>query len=123
MFYFYFVLNFQNSFETYQKITEILGVEPRSQNKSRFSPEVPNSWSYWVESEDYFDFINHFLDILEPKIDELAKLGIECKNQDIVFWYVYEYEKQCNMEFHPAEMKRLGEAGIPLAISCFEKAD
>lgn len=33
----------------------------------------------------------------------------------------YEYDEQCNMEFSPNELKKLGENGIILCISCWKK--
>lgn len=33
----------------------------------------------------------------------------------------YEYDEQCNMEFWPEDLKLLGEHGIVLCISCWEK--
>jgi len=77
-----------------------------------------------VDEDDeapYFDFINVFLDALEPKIDELLKLGVT--KDDITFWLLYEYDQQCGMEFHPQEMKRLGESGIVLCIDCWQTKD
>jgi hypothetical protein len=82
--------------------------------------KFPNSWEYEVidkEEDKYYDFINEFLDILETKYEKLAALGIERK--DITFWYLYEYDQQCNMEFDPVRLKRLGDNGICLCISCW----
>lgn len=78
-------------------------------------------WTYTVDTDDeepYFDFINKFLDILEPKFNELNELGIDKSN--ITFWLLYEYDQQCGLEFHPQEMKRLGESGIVLCIDCWQ---
>lgn len=113
--------------ETYNKITRLLGVEPKPVDlESKFNKR-PNSkpygvWRYQVIEKDegpYFDFINVFLDILDPHYSSLEKLGIE--RDDIIFWYLYEYDQQCNMEFHPSKMKRLGESGIALCISCWQQ--
>jgi hypothetical protein len=40
---------------------------------------------------------------------------------DITIWYMYEYKQQCNMEFWPNITKRIGELGIVLCITCWEK--
>ncbi|WP_026461430.1 hypothetical protein [Adhaeribacter aquaticus] len=112
-----------DTLNTYNTITQILGIAPtefKSNNKFDNSYGV---WTYSVDINDeepYFDFINNFLDILEPKFDSLEKIGIQ--KDDISFWHLYEYDQQCSMEFQPLEMKRLGESGITLCIDCWEKA-
>lgn len=80
-------------------------------------------WTYSVdesELDEYYDFINSFLDILEPKFRDLEKLGVTKDN--ILFWLLYEYDQQCAMEFHPNEMVRLGQYGIHLNIDCWQKS-
>ena len=72
-----------------------------------------------TDSEIFYDYIKYFLDLLEEKYDKLCEFGI--KNNDISIWYLYEYEEQCNMEFSPLNLKRMGENGITLCISCWEK--
>ena len=62
-------------------------------------------------------FINQFLNILETKYSDLEKLNIE--REHITFWMIYEYDHQCNMEFDPQRLKRIGENGITLCISCY----
>jgi hypothetical protein len=112
-------INFKPSLETYNLISKILGIKPTDSVDSKLS-EIPNSWEYEVidkEEDKYYDFINEFLDILETKYEKLAALGIERK--DITFWYLYEYDQQCNMEFDPVRLKRLGDNGICLCISCW----
>ena len=114
-------INTDNTLKTYNEITKLLGLTPEFEKKDKFG-NVYNVWNYSVETNDeepYFDFINYFLDILEPNFKNLEKLGIQ-KN-DISFWHLYEYDQQCSMEFHPQEMKRLGECGITLCIDCWEK--
>jgi len=73
-----------------------------------------------VESEDNppVDFINHFLDILDKFHAELKGGGVV--PEDVSIWMLYEYDQQCNMEFLPQQLKRLGEAGITLCVSCWE---
>lgn len=108
------------SIETYNNITQLLGIEPAAINPDSKSGEPYSLWTYDVDTKDedsYFDFINAFLDILEPKFDGLEKLGVT--RDHILFWLNYEYEHQCAMEFHPKEMKRLGESGIHLNIDCW----
>ena len=113
-------INFENSAETYAAITRLLGKTPIPNEPTKVSSDVHNIWFYRVDTNDDdepFDFINAFLDILEGKYEALASLGIQ--REDILIWLVYEYDQQCAMEFHPQEMKRLGENGIHLNIDCY----
>ncbi len=70
------------------------------------------------ETDPYIDFINHFLDILENRYQLLKTIGID--KCDISFWYLNEYDNQCNMGFQPFQLKRMGEHEISLCISCQE---
>jgi len=58
---------------------------------------------------------------LEGKYDLLSKRGIE--KPYISIFMLYEYDGQCNMEFRPEDMKRIGEHGIGFCISCWEKGE
>jgi len=114
-------INFTPSNETYDLITEIIGVKPTDKGFEKTRQESPNTWTYQVieeQDDPFYDFINIFLDLLEYKYDKLAEIGI--KRSDISFWYLYEYDQQCNMEFDPIRLKRLGENGITLCISCWD---
>jgi len=111
-------INFTPSIETYDSITEIIGVMPTDKD---FKDKIPNTWTYEVieeQNDPFYDFINKFLDLLEYKYDKLAEIGI--KRSDISIWYLYEYDQQCNMEFDPTRLKRLGENGITLCVSCWD---
>lgn len=113
-------IHFDPSIDTFNKLTTILGVQP-SDDFSDFSNNIPSSWTYEVVDDkpgQYFDFINIFLDILEEKYANLEKLNI--KRSDITVWMLYEYDQQCNMEFDPVRLKRLGDNGITLCISCWD---
>ncbi len=112
------------SIETYNKITNLLGVYPLEFENNEDKEDKYWIWTYSVDVEDEapnYDFINKFLDILETKFDDLEKIGVTKDN--ITFWLLYNYEHQCSMEFHPQEMKRLGETGIVLCIDCWEQND
>ena len=104
--------------ELYNAVTDLLGLIPDAF-------EAPYENQIWIytkevkESEPGFDFINEFLDIIEPKFSKLEELGI--KRNDILIWKLYGYDQQCNMEFDPQRMKRLGDNGITLCISCWEE--
>lgn len=103
------------TFGTYQKITNLLKVIPKEE-KEEFS-----IWTYQIvtnENDEYFDFVNVFLDLLQPNFEALKNLGINI--EDINIWLFYEYNKQCSMSFKAQEMKRLGESGISFNIDCIE---
>ena len=104
--------------ELYYAVTDLLGLIP----DAFVAPYENQIWIYTKEvkeSEPGFDFINEFLDILEPNISKLEAIGI--KRSDILIWKLYGYDQQCNMEFDPQRMKRLGDNGITLCISCWEE--
>ena len=100
--------------ETYQKITAILRVKPVEENGY-------DVWTYIVEEHEEsptFDFINAFLDLLEPQFEKLEEVGV---NKDkLLFWLLYEFEHQCALGFSPQEIQRLGANGIALNIDCWE---
>jgi hypothetical protein len=50
-----------------------------------------------TDTDPYFDFINSFLDLLEPKFADLEKLGVT--KDKILFWLLYEYDQQCGWNF------------------------
>ena len=107
--------------ETFNAVTSILGVQPIEANKNIHDSNPYGLWTYAIEVRDedpYFDFINKFLDIIESKFEALSQLDIH--REDITIWLLYEYDQQCNMEFHPQEMLRLGGSGIVLCISCWQ---
>lgn len=95
-------------------INEILGIKATSTSI--------NKWYYSVvdkKNDEYYDFINRFLDILEGKYDKLSKIGVNM--EDITIWHIYVHDGQCNLEFDPQRMKRLGENGISLCVSCYQE--
>lgn len=96
--------------DTINTINDIIGIE---------SNEEHLAWGYGIYSEYRIDFVSQFLSILEGKYDALANIGVMRNN--ISIWMLYEYEDQCNMEFTPQETKTLGEAGITLCVSCWDK--
>ena len=111
-------ISFDPSVETFNQLTTILGVKP-TDSFSDFPDNIPNCWTYEViddKADEYFDFINAFLDILETKYADLERLNI--KRSDISIWLFYEYDEQCNLEFAPERLKRLGDNGITFCISC-----
>ncbi|AFY71731.1 hypothetical protein Pse7367_3496 [Thalassoporum mexicanum PCC 7367] len=87
------------------------------------SRSFTKTWVYELTDtlSDVPYLVDEFLKILDGKFEILEQNGI--KRSDIVFRYIYEYDQQCNMEFNPKEMKRMGENGIKLCITCWERGD
>ena len=99
--------------EQFNKVSQTLHITPNKQ--------WGNLWCFEIEQKEndkYFDFINRFLDMLEGKYEQLELVGIS--KEDISVWFLYQYENQCNMEFLPKDLKRLGSNEISLCISCWE---
>lgn len=106
----------------YPLLTTILGVEPTP--KSRANKRLTTNTATWElviseYSQLYAEAIDYFLNLLRDKAAQLEQIGVSCDSTTI--WYLYEYEGQCNMEFHPIDLKRMGDLGITLCISCWEK--
>ena len=98
--------------EKKKQIDAILG-------ESNNDPNI--GWGLTIEegSQIYNHALYHFTDIIKNNLTKLNAIGV--LNDMITFWFMYEYEEQCNMEFHPDIMKEMGELGIVLCISCWEK--
>lgn len=97
---------------TKEKLEQILG--PANDEWSR-------GWSLLI-SEDSHQFIHalpFFSGLIESNLYSLKELGIQMDS--VSFWYLYEYNGQCNMEFGPDLTKKMGDLGITLCISCWEK--
>jgi len=111
--------------DNYDAISKVLGIQlPDPIPVGKFDDNPFDLWTYEVNVPDedpYYDFINKFLDIIEPKYTDLEKLGVT--KDKIIFWLVYEYYAQCSMSFDPQEMKRLGESGIALNIDCYSRTE
>ena len=119
--YHWLQISIKNDIDLFNKISDLLGVKPTKLERLGKFKDKNDLWIYAVDTDDnaaYYDFINEFLNILEPNFSELAQLGIE--RNDITFWLLYEYDQQCGLEFHPQEMKRLGDSGIIFCIDCWQ---
>ena len=120
--YYQLFIDTDDNSETYNSLTKLLKLQPTENEMNKASEYNNSSWMYMVtetENDPNFDFINNFLDILEPKFADLEKLGVT--RDKILFWILYEYDQQCGMEFHPQEIIRLGQSGIHLNIDCWTK--
>lgn len=110
-----YILKIDCELQQINNITQIIGKEPSKKDII---------WELILTEKDSdlpLDFINIFLNLLENKFDKLLELGIQ--RNDITIWMLYKYEGQCNMEFTPQDMKRLGENEITLCISCWESSN
>lgn len=96
-------------------------------NYNRISQELnilPTSslycWEYAIgEGAVFFEnALDHLLSVLMPKMKNLRSIGIQ--PDDISIWYLYEYKGQCNIEFDASELKKMGDLGVALCISCWE---
>lgn len=96
-----------------EKITDIVGEKPNVENSSWELERVIK------DGDIYIDYIEYFLDLLEGNYDKLSLLSIQ--RNDISIWLLYEYDEQCNMEFSPQNLKRMGENEIGLCVSCWQK--
>ena len=94
------------------KIDEILGVSKNN---------VEIGWELIIEETSilFNQALNYFTELIESNLGSLRSAGIS--SEMVSVWYMYEYEQQCNMEFHPDIMKKLGDLDIVLCISCWEK--
>jgi len=95
-----------------EKISILLGIKPSERLGHIWSLEIKEK-----EDDEYFDCIRYYLDILEGRYEKLASIGVS--KDDISVWLLYEYDNECNMEFSPDDLKRLGDNGISLCISCW----
>jgi len=86
---------------------------------SSSGPHLDWGWRLEEASPRFVRALPLFLDLLTRHGEALAQLGVVA--EEITVWYIYAYEQQCNMEFGPALMKRMGELGVTLCISCYEK--
>jgi len=99
----------------YENVSSIVELQPKS---------YKYGWIYEIvfeKQKEYYDIIAKLLDSLEGKYEKLQKLGI--KNNDISIWIIYGYHNQCNMEFNPNTLERLGNRGVTLCISCYKAGE
>ncbi|MCG9881230.1 MAG: hypothetical protein MH472_11590 [Bacteroidia bacterium] len=68
-------------------------------------------------TNERFDEINEFINLIYKNKDIIQ----EFQEGDLCLRINYEYDDQCNLEFLPAQLKKLGDLGVVLCISCWEK--
>lgn len=97
-----------------QSVNKIMGIKSRA----KFS----NLWIFDIQAskkKSYWDVLNTFIDLIDSKFQELHLENIERK--DITIWLICEYIEQCNLEFNPMILEKIGKIGITLCISCYQK--
>jgi hypothetical protein len=109
----------------YRYILRIKGATREQVAQVVQTPSSKDSGSWVLELEErpndpVIPFVDLFLCLIEDKFDLLEGIGVS--RDDITIWLLYEYDEQCNMEFSAADLKRLGEAGIALCVSCWQAA-
>jgi hypothetical protein len=106
----------------YKYILRIAGAEPAEVTRvlGRAPSDDVGHWNLVLKEgpEDVpTPFLDVFFEVLDGHIESLERMGVS--RDDITVWLLYEYDEQCNLEFSAADMKRLGDAGISLCISCW----
>ena len=97
-----------------EEITQLLNVKPTLSTYKRWEFEIVQDYD-----SEYIYYVQNFLDILKDKYNQLEHIGVS--RDCIEIWIYYEYDQQCNMEFSPEDLKNIGNNGIALCISCWQK--
>ena len=71
------------------------------------------------DSPHFNDALVYLTNLVSVNIEKLENLKIS--KDEITIWLFFEYESQCNMEFHPYQLKKLIELDSVFCISCWEK--
>lgn len=108
----FYKLQIKSDLTQKKKIEKILGPSNVDENLG---------WGLIIdeESELFESSLIYFSDLIRDNLIELKNINITVDK--ITFWYFYEYEHQCNMEFWPNITRAVGELGVVLCISCWEK--
>ena len=108
-----YYLQIEVEFSKIHLIDKIMGIKHNT---------ISSSWQYMiVEKEATISYIYLFMDLLEGKYKDLLEIGIS-RNM-ITIWRMYSYDTQCNFEYSPLELKRLGDSGIVLNIVCWDTGE
>ena len=95
------------------KIEELLHV--KFENNCIF---VPDDLPKDPDEPVYYDEIAWLLDLIEKNEKGLRDNGVDFSDSQI--WMIYDYDKQCNMEFDADLLERIGKLGMKLCVSCEE---
>ena len=91
-----YYLQIEVEFSKIHLIDKIMGIKHNT---------ISSSWQYMIEG----------------KYKDLLEIGIS-RNM-ITIWRMYSYDTQCNFEYSPLELKRLGDNGIVLNIVCWDTGE
>lgn len=122
-----------NNRQTYINIGKILNLSPCDGDHYNINnPEAewishPDNkrYSLWVFSIDIKDenstslSIDKLLDLIEPNIDELEKIGI--KKNDMFFLLNTNFDMPSSFKLNPKTMRRLGKTDIEIFIDLQHK--
>jgi hypothetical protein len=102
----------------YNAITKILEVEPN--RIINVNGNLNTEWIYEVaqkQSEEEYDFVTHFLEILEGKYDRLEEIGVR---NSITFYCVFDFEQYDFHELEQSELDLLDKHRIGLGMTSFD---
>ena len=97
---------------SYPEIEKALGI--KINNSGRIN--APEDMPYDTDDYVHYEEIKWLLDIIENNKETLIRLGVELSASSI--WMYYHYDSQCNMEFDPSLLERIGKLGMKLCVSC-----
>lgn len=80
--------------------------------------DVPDDLPDDPDGPIFYEEIAWLLNLAEKNEKEMTGLGVDFSDSQI--WMIYYYDKQCNMEFTPDLMERMGKLGLKLCVSCQE---
>ena len=107
----FYSLRIETDESKYEQVSQILGINIIDYSLGWIFETVLNDL-------DNIDVITEYLNLLENNYLSLEQIGV--RKEDVSIWLIYEYYNQCNLEFAPETLKRLGENGIRFCISCYE---
>lgn len=108
---YYYSLRVATEEANYKNVSDVLEIDLK---------DYSLGWVYELEvgDEESEGIIFNFINLIELKKKELVAIGIN--DDQISVWIVYEYSGQCDLEFSPLLLKKIGDNGISLCISCYE---
>lgn len=110
----FYWLEIWTSPEQYHEVCEIMGLIPEHKPRSIIKIQPLE-----VEDEPQWYEIDAYLDLLEPKYEDLEAIGISRSN--ISIWInVSHDEDSCEIYMDPLTILRLGEEGIKPCITCWQ---
>lgn len=113
-YYFYLSLNSIDSNEIEDSILQnILGVSVENG-----IIECPADIVFETDQLINYYELKWLLDLIQSHIDELLNAGVSFESSQI--WMNYGYFNQCNMQFDSLILKRIGDLGLTMCVSCYE---